>query len=152
MVAIVNFAGERDPFSIRRPARLIVGFVMIGDLCELATFSTNHPNISVSILFVLFPGPIRDESEAGSVRRPLRIAVVPIVAFGDLFRAARLYLDDPKVCPPVIKPTGVIELVRTVFVVTHVAAIFTVARAAVARTYSADDYQPRPIGRPAKQA
>src|SRR4030081_2352533 len=104
MIAIVNLAGERDPFSVRRPARLIIRFVVIGNLCELATFSTNHPNISVSILFVLFPGPIRDESEARSIRRPLRIAVVPIVTFGNLFRAARPYLDDPKVCPPIIKP------------------------------------------------
>src|SRR6266852_3846397 len=151
MIAIVNFTGERDPFSVRRPARLIVGFVVVRNLCELATFRTNHPNISISILFVLFPGPIRDKSEARSVRRPLRIAVVPIVAFGDLFRAARLQLDDPKVRPPVIKPPRVIELVRTVLVVTHVAAIFILS-AVITGSNPADDHQTRSIRRPAKYA
>ncbi len=27
----MNLSGERDPFTVRRPARLVVGFIMIGN-------------------------------------------------------------------------------------------------------------------------
>src|SRR5438034_9421862 len=104
---------------------------MIGNLNELATFRTNHPNISVSILVVLFSSAIRNECEACSIGRPLRIAVIPIVAFGDLFAFARPRVNDPKMRAAIIEPTRVVELVRGVLIVTDIAAIF-VFRPAIA--------------------
>ena len=87
------------------------------------------------------------------------IAVVPIVAFGDLFGAARLHLDDPQVRAPVIKPSSIVKLVRTVLVMPDIAALF--ARRAtfsvaisvmVAWANAADYYQAIAVKRPAKVA
>src|SRR5207245_6732107 len=83
--------------------------------------------------------------------RPVRIAVVPISAFGELPGAAALYLDDPKMRAPVVKPTRVVEFVGNVFVVAHVAAI-AVFRAGVAGADPTYDYQACSVGRPAKDA
>src|SRR5437867_688975 len=121
MIAVVNFTGEDDPFSIRRPARLVVGFVMIGNLRErTAAVSVNDPNVGVAILVVFFARAVRDERDALAVRRPLRIAVVPIIAFRNLPGIASLHVDNPKMRAPIIKPTSVVEFVRGVSVMTHV--------------------------------
>ncbi len=112
MISIVNFAGERDPFAVGRPTRLIVRLIMIGNLRELfAVVGVDNPDICVAILFILFAGAIRNESDAPAVGRPLGIAIVPVVAMRDRSRFAGFHVNDPKVCAPVIKPTGVVEFV-----------------------------------------
>ena len=152
MVAFVNFASERDPFSVRRPARLIVGFLVIGNLCQLpGSVRIDHPHICVAILFVFLTGAVRDESDAGAVRRPLGIVVVPIIAFGDLLWVATLDIDDPKVCAAIVEPTRVVEFIRSIFVMTHVTAIPGIAGATITWPNSANDNEARPIRRPAKE-
>src|SRR5882724_1237272 len=142
MIAVVNFTSEGDPFSIRRPARLIVAFVVIGNLCQLpAAVRISNPHIAVAILFVFLAGAVRNKNDAGAVGRPLRIAVVPIVAFGDLFGVAALDIDDPKVRAAIVEPTRVVEFVGTVLVMTHVAAIPGVAGATITWPNSANDNQ-----------
>src|SRR5438128_5424557 len=157
MIAVVHFARERDPFSIRRPARLIVRFVVIGNLREFAgAVSVNDPNVGVAVLFVLFAGAIGNKSDSLAVGRPLRIAVVPIIAFGNLFAFAALHIDNPQARAPVIKPTSVVELIRRVLVMTNVAAIFWISRPTVTpiigRPNTTDDDHSRSIRRPANQA
>src|SRR5437868_8969639 len=153
MIAVVNFASEGDPFSVRRPARLIVGLVVIGNLCQLPTaVRIDHPHIAVAIPFVFLAGAVRHESDARAVRRPLRIAVVPIIVFGNLLCVATLDIDDPKVCAAIVEPTSVIEFVGTVLVMTHVTAIPGIAGATVAWPNSANDNEASSIRRPAKEA
>src|SRR5437016_13380310 len=97
MIAIVHFTSEGDPFSIRGPARLIVSFVVIGNLCQLpVAVRISNPYIAVAILFIFLAGAVRNKSDQLAVGRPLRIAVVPIIAFGDLFGVAAFDIDDPK--------------------------------------------------------
>src|SRR5438477_7816028 len=143
MIAFVHFTSERNPFSVRRPARLIVGFLMIGNLCQLsAAVRIDHPHIAVAILFVFLTGTVRNEGDAFSIRRPLRIAVIPVVPivwFGNLFDVSRFHLDDPKMRAPVVEPTRVIEFVRGVLVMTHVTAITAIAGAAITWSHSAND-------------
>src|SRR5207237_6034336 len=145
MIAIVNFTGERNPFPIRRPTRLIVGFVMIRNLRQRpAAIGIDGPDIGVAILVIFLAGAVRNEGDALSIRRPLRIAVIPIVAFGDLFGVAGLYINDRQMCAPIIEPTSVIEFVRAIPVMTHVATIAALG-AAIARTYATDDHQTSPL-------
>src|SRR2546423_14254839 len=155
MIAVVNFTSEGDPFSIRRPARLIVGFVVIGNLCKFpATVRISNPYIAIAILFIFLAGAVRNEGDAFSIRRPLRIAVipvVPIVRFGNLFDVSRFHLDDPKMRAPVVEPTRVIEFVRGVLVMTHVTAITAIAGAAITWSRSANDNEASSIRRPAKK-
>src|SRR6266436_6754928 len=109
-----------------------------------------QPNLRV-IPFVNFAG----EGNALSVRGPLRIAVIPIIAVSDLLRATSLHIDDPKVSAPIIEPTSIIEFVRTIPVVPHVAAIAAFGAGigpAIGWTDATDDHQTSSIRRPAKYA
>src|SRR5437870_5285108 len=149
MIAIVNLAGEGNPLAVGRPTRLIIGFVVIGNFCELATFGADYPYISVAVLVVFFSGTIRNKRDPSSIRRPLRIAIVPVVALGNLFRVSGLNIDNPKMRAAIVEPTGVVEFVRSVLVVADVAVIATV-RAVVAGTCATDNNETRSIRRPTK--
>src|SRR5258707_7797792 len=151
MIALVNFAGEGNPFAVRRPAWLVVGFVVIGDLRQRSALSRDHPHVRGAVLVVLLAGAIRNEREARSVRRPPRIAVVPPVAFGNLFCAACLHRDNPQMRASIVEPTGVVEFVRSVFVMTHVAAVFVIG-ATVTGADPTDDHESTAVRRPAKRA
>src|SRR5258705_12225575 len=50
---------------------------------------------------------------------------------------------------PIVKPTGIVELVRSIFVVTYVASVFAL-RAIVARSGSTNDDKTIAIRRPLK--
>src|SRR5215475_11541063 len=59
VIALVDLTSESNPFAVRRPARLIVRFVMVGNLRErAAAVGIDYPDIAVSIFVVLFARPI----------------------------------------------------------------------------------------------
>src|SRR5439155_17842433 len=149
MIAIVNLAGEGNPLAVGRPTRLIIGFVVIGNFCELATFGADYPYISIAILVVFFSRTIRNKRDPGSIRRPLRIAIIPVVPFGKLLCVAVVDIDDPKVGAAVVEPTRVVEFVRSVLVVADVAVIATV-RAVVAGNCATDNNETPSVRRPTK--
>src|SRR5437762_11161788 len=122
---------------------------MIRVLCQAATFRRNYPDVCIAILVKLFAGAVRNKGDARAIRRPLRVRIIPVNAFCDLFRISRCDFNDPKVSASVVEPTTIVEFVRRILVVTHVAAIFTFGTA-VAWSYAADGNQPRAVRRPAR--
>ena len=154
MIAIVKFAGEGDPFSVRRPARLIVGFVVIGNLSQSsAAICVDYPHVAVAVLVIFLAGAIRDEGDALAVGRPLGIAVVPVVAMRNRSRFAGLHIDDPKMGAPIVEPSRIVEFVGNMFVVSNVAASARVnLKRSVTWPDTAHHDQTGSIRRPAKEA
>src|SRR5215831_2442152 len=115
---------------------------MIGNPGELATtVGVHYPHIGVAVLVILLTRAIRNKGDALAVGRPLRIAVVPVVALRDLFRFARLDINNPKMCAAIVEPAGVVEFVRGVFVMADVTAVFGITGARITGTNAADDDQ-----------
>ena len=85
------------------------------------------------------------------IGRPLRIGIVPVVAGGDLLGVAGGGVHHPEMAALVVVPAGVVELVRDVRVVAHV-ALAGGGRHVVAGPGAAHHYQPLSVGRPLKRA
>ena len=131
-------ADERDRLAVGRPARRVVAGRVIGDLRQRAAVRVDHPDVGVVALVERLAGAIRHERDLPAVRRPLRIAVVPVVAGGELRRAADRDVDHPEMRALVVEPAAVVELVVGVLVVAHVARRLR----RVARPAAADDDEP----------
>ena len=127
---------------------------MIGNLRQLfAVVHVDDPHVGVAILVVFLTGAIRDEGDALAVGRPLRIAVVPIVAVRNRSRFAGLHIDDPKMGAPIVEPSRIVEFVGNMFVVSNVAASARVnLKRSVTWPDTAHHDQTGSIRRPAKEA
>jgi len=104
-------ACEHDLLSVRRPAGKIVLKRMIGDPRHRSPLRGNHPDVLIVSTFVLLAGAVGNERDAGAVRRPLRIGIVPVFARSDLILFAGRCINHPKVTALVVVPAGVVELV-----------------------------------------
>jgi len=117
----IRLTGEEDLFAVGRPAGAVVVEGVIGDFGERAAGCGNDPDVGVLAIVEGFSSAIGDEGDARAVGRPLRVAVVPVLAIGDLFGIAAGKGDDPQMAALVVVPTGVIELVLDMRVVVDVA-------------------------------
>src|SRR5438445_7477388 len=106
---------------VGRPARGTVGFRGLRDFDERSSGRIDDPNVLVAAFVDFLSGAIGHKSYLLAIRRPLRIAIIPIVARSDLLRRARYNVDDPNVRPPIVEPPCVIEFVISMFVMPHVA-------------------------------
>src|SRR5205085_8024732 len=102
------------------------------------------PHVRVAAFSESLAGAIRDEGDPRAVGRPLWIGVVPIFARSDPLRCAGLYVNDEDVAAFVVEPTRVVELVRRMKVMAHVAARWMF----IARACATEQDDARAIGRP----
>ena len=114
--------GEKNLRAIRRPAGSFALEGVVGDFGERAAVGGNGPNVGVVAVVVGFAGAVGDEGDARTVGRPLRVEVVPVLPFGDLFRFAAGNADDPKVAALFVEPAGVVEVEADVRVMANVDA------------------------------
>ena len=122
---------------------------MIGNFDERAAAGRNHPDVFVVAVIVFPAGAVGDEGDACGIGRPLRVAIVPVVAGGELLVDAGAGIGDPEVRPFIVEPAGVVEFVRDVSVVANVAlAIFDV----VAGSAAAHEDESFAVGRPLEGA
>src|SRR5690349_11683028 len=68
MITFVNFTGEGNRLAVGRPARLIVSFVVIGNLSQSSgAVCIDDPHIRVAIVFVFFSGAVRNKRDVLTV-------------------------------------------------------------------------------------
>src|SRR5438132_1162430 len=80
---------------------------------------------------------------------PVEIGVVPFIPGGDLFCRTRLRIDDEDMASAIVEPTRIVELVRDMRVMSHIASVFILA-AIVARPDTTQAGKPLSVGRPLK--
>src|SRR5215470_7204897 len=107
MLALVNGPDERDRLAVSRPSRSVVRFVVVGDLDQRSARGGNHPHVGVAAFVKRFAGSVGYKRYSASVRRPLRICVVPVLARGYLLFGAGFYVDDPHMAAAVVEPARV---------------------------------------------
>ena len=144
MPALFGRARKRNGLPVGRPARRVVGLGVIRDLRQRPARCVDHPHVGVAALVERLACAVGHERNLLPVGRPLRIAVVPIVARRDLRRLARRCVDDPEVRARVVEPAGVVEFVIEVLVVADVARRL----GGVARPEPADRDETRAVRRP----
>src|SRR5580698_8812351 len=100
---------------------MVVGLRMIRDFGQRSTLGGDGPYVGIAVFVVFLAGAIRHEGDALAIGRPLRVAVVPVLAVGNLLGVAALDVDHPEMTPLIVEPAGVVEIVGNVLVVAHVA-------------------------------